>query len=168
MLISEEAHCFTELGKKSIEQAQMECFEDFYDNLRRFTGKKLDYNECSIENYNRFDSFCGKQIHYNNKNVQFTTLIPREQSTELVYTFCENFKKESSSEAPRVKSIDEELKEKGTERLCEDVEWASYIDKAKPILPRYEIIFGAGEFPFLNFKIVRIGNKEYFWYTLTR
>lgn len=166
--MSEYAHKFSELGKKSIEQAQMECFEDFYDNLRRFVGKKLDYDECSIENYNRFDFFCGNLIHYNNKNIQITSLIPREFSTELVYTSCENFKKESSSEEPLVKSIDEELKEKGTERLCEDVKWSSYVDKVKQTLPRYEVIFGAGEFPFLNFKIARIGNKDYFWYTLTR
>ena len=169
MLMTEEAHCFNELRKLSIEQAQMECVEDFYHNLRRFAGKELDYNECSLENYNRFDCFCGKHISYNNKNMQFVALIPREQSTELIYRWLENCKKEDSSDSNiRVMSMDEELMEKGIERLCEDVEWSNYATKAKQELPRYQVIFGAGEFPFLNFKIARIGNKEYFWYTLTR
>lgn len=169
MLMTEEAHCFNELRKLSIEQAQMECVEDFYKNLRRFAGKELDCNECSLENYNRFDCFCGKHISYNNKNMQFVALIPREQSTELFYRWLENSKKEDSANIGKViLSIDEELIEKGTERLCQDVEFSNYISNVKELAPRYKMLFGAGEFPYLNFKIARIGNKEYFWYTITR
>ena len=168
MLMTEEAHCFNELRKLSIEQAQMECVEDFYNNLRRFAGKELDYDERSLENYNRFDGFCGKRISYNNKNVQFVALIAREQSTDLIYRWLENDKKEDSYNSNNVMSIDEELMEKGVKRLCESIELSNPITDAKQNLPRYRVIFGVGEFPFLNFKIARIGNKEYFWYTLTR
>lgn len=168
MLMTEEAHYFNELRKLSIEQAQMECVEDFYNNLRRFAGKELDYGERSLENYNRFDCFCGKHISYNNKNVQFVALIPREQSTELIYRWLENNKKADSYDSNNVMSIDEELMEKGVKRLCESIELSYPATDAKQKLPRYQLIFGAGEFPYLNFKIARIGNKEYFWYTLTR
>ena len=65
-------------------------------------------------------------------------------------------------------SMDEGLMEKGVKRLCENIELFSPVANAKQKLPRYRVIFGAGEFPYLNFKIARIGNKEYFWYTLTR
>lgn len=168
MLITEEAHCFNELRKLSIEQAQMECVEDFYNNLRRFAGKELDYGKRSLENYNRFDCFCGKHISYNNKNVQFVALILREQSTELIYRWLENNKKEASYDSNNVMSIDEELIEKGTKRLCESIELSHSTTDVKQKLPRYQVIFGIGEFPYLNFKIARIGNKEYFWYTITR
>ena len=168
MLMTEEAHYFNELRKLSIEQAQMECVEDFYNNLRRFAGKELDYGERSLENYNRFDCFCGKSISYNNKNVQFVTLIPREQSTDLIYRWLENNKKEASYDSNSVMSMDEGLMEKGVKRLCENVELSDPVTNVKQKLPKYRVIFGVGEFPHLNFKIVRIGNKEYFWYTLTR
>ena len=168
MLMTEEAHYFNELRKLSIEQAQMECVEDFYNNLRRFVGKELDYDERSLANYNRFDCFCGKRISYNNKNVQFVALISREQSTELIYRRLENNKKEDSCDSNNVMSIDEKLTEKGVKRLCESIELSHPKTDVKQKLPRYQVIFGIGEFPYLNFKIARIGNKEYFWYTLTR
>lgn len=168
MLMTEETHCFNELRKLSIKQAQMECVKDFYINLQRFAGKELDDGERSLANYNRFDCFCGKRISYNNKNVQFSALIPEEQSTELIYRRLENNGKEDSYNSNNAMSIDEELTEKGVKRLCESVELSHPATDAKQKLPRYRVIFGIGEFPYLNFKIARIGNKEYFWYTLTR
>lgn len=167
MLIEDQAHCFREIGKLSIDQAQMECYEDFYDNMRRFVGKELDCNECSLENYNRFDGFCGKLIRYNNKNIQFTTFIPRENSTELFWTMCKNNGKDDDNDTSVVKTIDEEIKEKGIKRLCEDVE-IKHFQGIKQLAPRYEVIFGPGEFPIMIFKIGRIGNKDYFWYTIAR
>ena len=167
MLIEDQAHCFKPIGKMSIGQAQMECYEDFYDNMMRFAGKELDQNECSLENYNRFNSFCGTPIRYNNKNVQFTTFISRENSTELFYKMCESAKKCNKSESVEVKSIDQELKEKGMKRLCEDIEIKHFGDSIQ-VIPRYKAIFAPGEFPVLVFVVARIGNKEYFWYTIAR
>jgi len=171
MLVSENAHCFMELRKYSIEEAQEACYEDFVKNLELFAGKNVDEGICNISNYERFDNFCGKLIHYNNKNLQFKELISREMSTERYFNYMDRLKKsdQSSDDIPRIISMEETTKIEGETRLLEDVEVPTYINKDfKAIYPRYRIIFGVGEFPFLNFKIARIGNKEYFWYTITR
>lgn len=168
MILKEYVHGFRELGSLSIEQAKMECFEDFYDNVCRFAGRNADNNECSIENYARFNSFCGVLTNYNNKNVQFTIMISRENSTDLFFNRCEsNNRCADSLEDHRPKDIDTEDKERGERKLCEDVEIKHFGDSTQ-IIPRYKAIFAPGEFPHLIFKIARIGNKDYFWYVLSR
>lgn len=168
MILSEYAHCFEPVNKSSIDLIQSACFNDFFKNIKFFVGKELDQQECSIKNYDRFDSFCGNKISYNNKNLQFETTIPREMSSELFYSMCEN-KKETPKECVcGVKSIEEETEEKGLERLNEPVEYGLFDGQAKGVTTRGRALFGVGEFPFLILKIARIGNQDYFWYVLSR
>ena len=168
MILSEYAHCFEPVENSSIELIKMRCFNDFFKNIKLFVGKGLDEQECSIKNYDRFDYFCGNHINYNNKNLQFETTIPREQSSELFYTMCEN-KKETPKECVcGVKSTQEEIEEKGLELLNEPVEYGLFDGQAKGVTTRSRALFGVGEFPFLILKIARIGNQDYFWYILSR
>ena len=168
MIVSEYAHCFEPVNKSSIESLFICCFNDFFKNIKMFVGKDLDQQECSVKNYERFDSFCGKKISYNNKNLQFETMIPREQSSELFYSMCENKKETPKEYVCGIKSIQEETEEKGLDRLNECVEYDSFGCKAKGMTTRYRALFGIGEFPFLILRIARIGNQDYFWYVLSR
>ena len=134
MILSEYAHCFEPVNKSSIDLIQARCFNDFFKNIKLFVGKGLDEQECSIKNYDRFDSFCGNHINYNNKNLQFETTIPREQSSELFYSMCENKKETPKDCVCGVKSIEEETEEKYKWKLTDIFESDEAFEKARKLI----------------------------------
>ena len=161
MILSEYAHCFEPVGNSSIDMIKTRCIDNFLKYIIHFVGNRIDGENTSIQNYDIFDGLYGEKITYNNKNIQFVSDI------QNVHQELERFVKKSISDresiqpSPRLVSF-EEKEEIAFSRLMENVE------KDGKTYKRYDCLFGAGEFPFLILKIARIGNKDYFWYVLSR
>lgn len=102
---------------------------------------------CSLRNYQYFNDKCGdvRRISYNSKDLKF-----EELNTKLwdIFTTIRN----------RV------VKERQNKLMC--ISDDSYYD----IYPEsnYRYFFGGGEFPFLLYRITRIGNVDYGFGVLTR
>ena len=161
MILSEYAHCFEPVGNSSIDMIKTRCIDNFFKYIVWFVGNRIDGNNTSIQNYDIFDGLYGTRITYNNKNIQFVSEI------QNVHQDFENFVKKSVSVKEVVQKseqpvIIEEKENIAFSRLMENVE------KDGKTYKRYDCLFGAGEFPFLILKIARIGNKDYFWYVLSR
>lgn len=132
--------------------------EQFYDVDKKL--KKEGYGEipvsandilpsdiCSLSNYQYFNDKCGdvRKISYNSKDLKF-----EELNTKLwdIFTAVRN----------------RMIRERQNAVLCTSDN--TYYD----IYPEsnYRYFFGAGEFPFLLYRITRIGNIDYGFGVLTR
>jgi len=149
MLQKTTAHFLSEVGKSSLEGMKEFCYQDFVRTLELFVQSNFFDGRCGLHNYSAFDSFCGKEISYNTKNTQYEELLSGTNFNLRFYKEMESGSKCVSSETSN-----------GYLKLISSVK-----EKEEPL---YKVLFGAGEFPFMLFTIARIGNTDYFWYSITR
>ena len=161
MILSEYAHCFEPVGNNSIDMIKTHCIDNFFKYIIWFVGNRIDGDNTSIQNYDTFDGLYGEKITYNNKNIQFVSDIQNVHQEFERFVKNSVSDRESSRTSEQPVSFDEK-EEIAFSRLMENVE------KDGKTYKRYDCLFGAGEFPFLILKIARIGNKDYFWYVLSR
>lgn len=152
---------------------------DYKDNfcdhfLRLFHQHKIWAEEKPIEiglqNYNLFENTYPqhKEITYNNKNVVFETCVSDIKNRFLFYL-----------SRKREKGINPDLaKDPKQPKVISDIlitnnegclQSGCHIDSI-PLYKTEEYIqfFGAGEFPFMQFYIVRIGNQDYSFWNIVR
>lgn len=177
MLKKETVHNFRELGDKSIDDITYECKCDFIDKcytlVREFLSTSKDDNERNINNlfniraYNSFNDK-GRYVTYQNQGVEYEEL--RTDIKEYLKNCLErDIKHKQSSDC---KNDEEFCSNEISTYLFEDVENEIKNDLTLTLtklkFKRYEALFGLGEFPFMIITIVRIGNKRYYFYQITR
>lgn len=188
MLIENVVFNFYEVGEKSLADIKNECLSHFASRLkdcltsdnekiRKFwVDRGLDNSpdtpfKGSIANYKIFQNLYGSSIKYNSKSIVFEeTITHNPDNIWNVKQYCMDMynleyieKTEDHSGYYRykpsncVKAYDKCECSVGSER-----------DDAQEALRHFYSAFGVGEFPFLTIKIIRLGNKDHYFYTIHR
>lgn len=168
MIKTEVVHDFDVLKNETIDELVTKFVNDFeykiYTLIRNIGEHGLP---MSIRMYDTFNILKGKRISYNNKNVEY-----EEVKTDL-YTFVKNDLKTRKSFDAEYNGIDIDCVECNGVDIESELEsdartWLLDKNGKNPKYQNWECLFGLGEFPHMIIKIVRIGNKKYSFYNITR
>ena len=188
MLLERVVFNFHEVGEKGLDDIRNECLSHFAsrlnevitsDNKRYRTFWQDEWSDNSgrmkkgcIANYKHFRDFFGNTIKYNSKSIVFEETITNDPDKLWnVKQFCMDYynleyieETEEHSGYFRYKSNNRAIE---SNDCC--VEWVGgKRDSADEKLRDFYYSFGVGEFPFITIILVRLGNKEYYFYTIHR
>ena len=158
------------------------CLKHFAERLEEvLTSGNSKFRQFWVEsgstaNYKFFQDWFGSKITYNTKNIVFEeTLTNNPNQLWNVRQYCADYfnlelTQETGEGSPYYqfrKGRESFLKENGCYA-------EAYVGGSRPkaeaeeaILNFYES-FGVGEFPFIVITVLRIGNKDHFFYRITR
>lgn len=176
-----------EVGDKTIQDIKSECLADFAYNLQSliWSNETWSFNSnygvnrtcdssspifSTIAHYKTYENSFGHSIKYNSKNIVFEELISNDKSKSRgVQGTCADmygltkdqdgtysYTKVRLTCATRYPNV-------GCECSPEEVSAAK-----SDALRDFHLFFGAGEFPFINIHVIRIGNVDHYFYTITR
>ena len=141
------------------------CKEQFCENFikifhqRKQDSEKYPVNLSCLDNYTVFRNMYNshKNITFNTKNLIFETCV-----TDLwnrFVTYLERMQEKRGAQDPY---MEEQLVMNGKLDKA-SIDQVTLYDKAD-----YHAFFGSGEFPFMNFTVIRIGTKEYSFWNIVR
>ena len=141
------------------------CKDLFCENLVKiFHQRKLDsenypVNLSTLDNYTVFKNMYPnhKNITYNSKNLIFETCVT--DLWDKFVTYLERQKDKRSSQDPY---MEEQLVMNGQLDKA-SIDQITLYSKAD-----YHAFFGSGEFPFMNFTVIRVGTREYSFWDIVR
>ena len=189
MLIEKVAFNFNEVGEKSLTDIKNECLVSFAyrlqealtstdEKIRKFwldssTTYAGDSKPGSIANYKTFQDLFGSKIKYNSKNIVFEETIyngPTEawsvrETCASVYGL-EWVEPVEADCSPYYQYRKDNLKQ--TCNTCCEEFVGTKKGTAKEILRNFYSAFGVGEFPFMTITIIRLGNKDHYFYDIHR
>lgn len=177
---NERVFNFNPVDNKTLDKIKKECFRDFLTNLMDYVVQPGEpypkILNIGVHQYDRFKDRYGKNISYNNKNRQFYQL----------YTDIKNYVKKELLSVSRVRSSSDCQSGKEPEpngmhyvHISDTNELMSIVVRngQRPIdfrerhvyfVDDFTYLFGGGESPYLGISIIRIGNYDYYFYTITR
>lgn len=189
MLIEKAVFSFHEVGEKGLDDIRNECLNHFASHLKEvITSDNKRYRifwqdewpdnsgrmkKGCIGNYKHFRDFFGNNIKYNSKSIVFEeTITNNPDKLWNVKQFCMDYynleyieETEEHSGYFRYKSNNKGLKDED----CCCAEWVGGLrEEADEKLRDFYYTFGVGEFPFITITIIRLGNKEHYFYTIHR
>mgnify|MGYP003296971525 CR=1 FL=1 len=167
MLIEKIVFNFNEVGEKSLMDIKNECMVSFAYRLKEALTSneekiKKFWSESSMANYKIFQDLFGSKIKYNSKNIVFEEVIYNNGRSpwNLKQTCADS----NTSAYYRYK--------KSRERLTCDTCCAEFVgterEAADECLRNFYKSFGLGEFPFMTITIIRLGNKDHYFYDIHR
>lgn len=166
MIQQRTVHCFTELKNESIDRIKDSCVDDFMMKILKLVKQS---QEKGISNYNVFNQF-GRNISFNNKNIEY-----RESFTDIkdicnlrIDTVFKDTCVGLTKEIEEYENIVKWLKSDFEFSFSVYNEDEDCTEIAVRKTSNLNGLFGVGEFPFIVITIVRIGNKKYYFYEITR
>ena len=174
MLKQESVLLFDEVDNLTLSQIRHICFSHFAVRLEQELLEKTNTpDKYGTGMYKQFYDLYGKQITYNTKNISFEQLITTKDSCNL-YEFCGNYfglqpeiRCDGASNGRTTQRTIFTIPEKPhKQEQCEQPVCSQ--QKDYKTLVNFSKFFGVGEFPFMSIRIVRIGNQDYFMYTISR
>jgi len=144
--MKEKALSSGEIGEKSLDEIKTGCVKAFIEEVIDFVGKELDNGICSKENIAKFNSLYGDIVEFD--KIQSTSGIA------YVYVTLAAIAGSPLS--------GDEVKDNAITRLKESVTVGGIS------LPRYQCLFGVGEFPTVSLRIAKLNGKESFFAVLMR
>lgn len=166
MMKKNAVHNFSELFDESIDDITYCCKSHFATQCLEIVKEYLDRGVASeLSNINTYTIFNhkAKRITYQEKNIEYQSL-----ETNLKEFFEKFLLEEESPHRAVPECYTKEVRDFLLEKVKNDVKEDLGITLTKPEYERYEALFGLGEFPFLIVTIVRIGNRRYWFYEITR
>lgn len=188
MLIERNVFNFQEVGEKSFEEIKNECLVSFAVNLkialtssdehlRKFWTDSHVCNdgqtrEGSVVNYKVFQEYFGSTIKYNSKSIVFEeTLYNYPDGPWSPKRTCMEVYGLEYIEPTNETSGYYRYRKDGLRRTCDTCCMEAVGDKkedAEERLRHFDTAFSAGEFPFITITIIRLGNKDHYFYTIHR
>lgn len=187
MLIEEVVFNFQEVGEKSFEDVKFVCLSNFASRLKealtsndpkirnfwRDTSTTNDGRvvEGSLANYSIFKSLFGSKIKYNSKSIVLeTTITSNPNNPWNVVNTCRDmygleYVEPSENQSGYFRYRKDSLTLVGAS-CCESS--SEKRPDAEERLRNFYTAFTKGEFPFITVTIIRLGNKDHFFYTIHR
>ena len=191
MLIDKVVFNFHEVGEKSFEEIKNECLVSFAvdlkialtsgdEHIRTFwSDKHLCYDgqtrEGDLINYKNFQDFFGSKIKYNSKNIVFEETLynypdgpwsPRRTCMEV---YGLEYIEPTNETSGYYRYRKDGLKRNYDTCCCEYVgELEAVTRESEERLRHFDVAFSMGEFPFITITIIRLGNKDHYFYTIHR
>ena len=169
MLIENTALNLQEVGDKSITQVKRECLNHFAFYLREFILSRPEPLKTGTINYQLFADYCGSKIKYNSKNIVFE---------ETLYNSSQFSPQQSCKDYYRLKRVDSCTTPNSTywyefEPEPKYLEDGCCAEAAECSVPKNRLLefhkfFGVGEFPYVHITVLRIGNIDHYFYSITR
>lgn len=164
---NERVFNFNPVKNMTLEEIKDDCFNHFTTNLKMYVMQPGDphpkITTNGIHQYNHFKNEFGKNVSYNSKNREFYQLYTdlKEHVKNNLYheVKCAEGQKVEPAGAHYMLSQND----KTFIRIIVKPE-----DTTIFYLNDFMELFGAGEFPFMGISIVRIGNHDYYFYTISR
>ena len=186
MLIDKVVFNFHEVGEKSFEEIKNECLVSFAvdlkialtssdEHIRNFWADTHVCNdgqirEGSIANYKIFQDVFGSKIKYNSKSIVFEETIHNREPWGVKQTCMDAYgleyvePTEETSEYFRYRKNGPTL----TCDTCCMEAVGDKLDDADERLRHFYTAFSEGEFPFITITIIRLGNKDHYFYDIHR
>lgn len=168
MLIKTEVFNLKQLSQQStLSDIKLDCMNDFCQKIRKMyvTDFGKDYN--SIKRYEMFRSLFAQKITLNLDNLIF--------QENIKITTLENYCKQKIKDLLDINNGSIQLtndEQKIIVGLTDQIKFkCTQQDLLKQLNEMYEIIdelFGKGQFPIMTLHIIKIGNINYFYYTISR
>lgn len=141
------------------------CKEQFCENFikifhqRKQDSEKYPVNLSCLDNYIVFRNMyiTHKNITFNTKNLIFETCV-----TDLWDRFVTYLERQKDKRGAQDPYMEEQLVMNGQLDKA-PIDQITLYDKAD-----YHAFFGSGEFPFMNFTVIRVGTKEYSFWDIVR
>ena len=178
MLIEQNVFGFYEVGEKSFMDIKNYCLSSFARDLKEAltsSNEKIRMfwvEEGSTANYKIFRDYFGSKIKYNSKNIVFEeTITNNPESPWSVRQVCMDtygleYIPETVDHSAYFRYRKDELRRSYGD-ACECYVGEPLPDAEEKLRNFYEA-FGKGEFPFITITIIRLGNKDHFFYTIHR
>lgn len=189
MLIDAQVYGFREVNDQSFEDVKITCLAHFASNLREaltskqerirkwwvnsatsYDGKRTD--KGSVANYKIFADLFSTHIKYNSKSIVFEETITNDPNAFYsVKGHCASFFGLEYIPATDEHSAYYRYRKDGIRQRCDNV-CECFVGEKLPDeeerLRHFDEAFGKGEFPFLTITIIRLGNKDHYFYTVHR
>lgn len=159
---------------KTIDQAITKCQTSFFIKLFEWFIIETP-QEFSIRNYNIFNNKYSKNVTFNTENIVYECTITDLTNSNM------SFKKfaERNSRDDSALIVDNKFNELKSEQINYTYHYGDPKKKINIDEIKYQNLieffednkfdfFGQGEFPFLSFKIIKIGQYQYYFYSITR
>lgn len=181
MLIEAKAFHLQEVGEQSFMEIKNSCLHDFARNLKEALTttnssiRSFWVTNGSIANYKIFQDNFSTSIKYNTKSIVFEETLHNELDNPWgVRRTCMDIFNLEYVEATDEHSDYYRFKKCSPTHFCERCECEGFVSEKLPESEAEENIrnfynaFGKGEFPFLTIIILRLGNKDHYFYTIHR
>lgn len=188
MLIEQTVFNFHEVDEKSFEEIKNECLVSFAvdlkialtsnnEHLRKFwADTHVNYDgstsEGSVANYKIFQDEFGSKIKYNSKSIVFEeTLYNGLSKPWSPQQTCMDVYGLEYVEGTETTSSYYRYRKDGLKMTCDTCCTEFVGDKREDYeerLRHFYTSFGVGEFPYITITIIRLGNKDHYFYTIHR
>ena len=177
MLIEKVVFNFNEVGEKSLMDIKNECMVSFAYKLKEALTSNEEkirkfWSESSIANYKVFQDLFGSKIKYNSKNIVLEEVVYNNDRSlwNLKQTCADVYGLEYVEGTAETSDYFRYKKSKG--KLTCDTCCAESVgterEAADECLRNFYKSFGLGEFPFMTITIIRLGNKDHYFYDIHR
>lgn len=188
MLIEKTVFNFHEVGEKSFDEIKNECLVSFATDLKialTSTDEKIrkfwldrsstyagDSKPGSIANYKIFQDLFGSSIKFNSKSIVLEETLHNgiNQPWSLQQTCMDVYGLEYVQPTENTSGY-YKFREDGLKMTCDTCCTEFVGDKledSEERLKRFYVAFGAGEFPFMTITVIRLGNKDHYFYSIHR
>lgn len=179
MLIEKVVFNFKEVGEKSFAEIKNECLCDFAYNLKEALTTKNEsirkfWVNSGIANYKIFNDNFGSKIRYNSKSIVFEETFHNElENPWSVRQTCMDVYGLEYVEGTENTSNYYRFKKSSYKRTCDTCYCETVSEKLPENISEENIrnfynSFGVGEFPFITITIIRLGNKDHYFYDIHR
>ena len=174
MLIEAQVFNFREVGEKSLLDIKNECLVDFAYKLKELLEADKGERHWGVWNYKYFQDCFSSKIKYNTKSIVFEETIYNQEPWSVKDTCmrayglewvegteeCSGYYRYPRYELPKLTHP-----EVCTQYVTEKEEKT---DIQLENVRKFNEFFGLGEFPFIKITLIRLGNKEHYFYTIHR
>lgn len=192
MLIKTSIFNLTQLDKQStLSDIKLDCMNDFCQKIRKMYVTDYGKNYNSIKRYEMFRSLFAQKITLNldnlifQKNIKITTLknyckkkikdlldinngsiqLTNDEFTQLVNN---KFTQLTNDECIQLPTDEQKITVSLTDQIKFKCTHQDLLKQMNEMVKVIDELFGNGQFPIMTLHIIKIGNIDYFYYTISR
>ena len=167
MLIKTSIFNLTQLDQQStLSDIKLDCMNDFCSKIIKMyvTDFGKDYN--SIKRYEMFRSLFAQKITLNLDNLIFQQNI---KITELKNFCVQKIKDELDNyDSTQLANDEQKISVCLTDQIKFKCNHQDLLKQMNEMAETIDELFGKGQFPIMTLHIIKIGNINYFYYTISR
>ena len=171
MLIKTSIFNLKQLDKQStLSDIKLDCMDDFCDKIIKMYITDFGKNYNSIKRYEMFRSLFAQKITLNldnlifQKNIKITTLknycVRKIKDSSDKLNIDNDSTQLTNDEQKIIVELTDQIKFK-----CNPQDFPKQLNEMAEIIDE---LFGNGQFPIMTLHIIKIGNIDYFYYTINR
>lgn len=173
MLIEAIVFNFREVGEKSALDIKNECLCHFAYDLKHLL--EADKGDCTwgTWNYKHYQDTYGSKIKYNSKSIVYEETLYNNEPWSVKDTCRACFGLEwvegTEDTSGYYRFPDHTVPKMVHQEVCTECVCREFKSElANKNICRFHEYFGKGEFPFMTITMIRLGNKDHYFYTIHR